>query len=54
MNATCAKLNRFFHKLLTENPHFHGKVALNFFDGQVPNLNKSECIKLEDDETAKN
>lgn len=49
MDETLAQLAKFFHKLLTDKPRFHGKVQINFWDGKVPNANVQieESIKFD-------
>lgn len=43
----------FIDKILEENPEFTGKVELNFFKGNISNINKLESIKPKIDKDKK-
>jgi len=45
---TIAKLSQFFRQLLESKPKFFGSVEVNFHDGNVPNVNVKESVKLTD------
>ena len=50
MNKSLAKLVRFFEDFLERRPRFYGSCEVNFHDGNVPNINIKESVRLPEDE----
>ena len=49
--VSLAKLTKLFFNLLKNNPDFHGKVVVNFNDGNLPNVKIEKTILLDGKQT---
>jgi len=47
MPETVKKIAEEVAKVLEKNPHFHGQITINLFDGKCPNINVNQSIKIE-------